>query len=347
MESYVGLDVSLKRTSICVVDRTGKVLCEGTVNSTPEAIVEFVKSKAAGAVRIGLETGPTSTWLWTEIKALGLPVICIDARHAKAVLKMQINKSDRNDAFGIARIMQCGWYKEVRVKGLDSHAIKAVLVSRALLVKIKRDLENQIRGPLKNLGLVIGQAKMNVFVVRATELIEDRPELVAAVEPLLKVREGVEKQITDLDRKVMRLARNDVQVRRFVTAPGIGPITALCYLATIDDPARFKRSRSVGAYVGLTSRRYASGEVDWTGRISKCGDPMLRSYLYEAAGVLLTRVAKWSVLKAWGMRIAKRSGLRKARVAVARKLAVILHRMWVDGTEFKWSSKEEVATQPA
>jgi transposase len=347
MESYVGLDVSLKRTSICIVDRTGKVLCEGTVNSTPEAIVEFVKSKAAGAVRIGLETGPTSTWLWTEIKALGLPVICIDARHAKAVLKMQINKSDRNDAFGIARIMQCGWYKEVRVKGLDSHAIKAVLVSRALLVKIKRDLENQIRGLLKNLGLVIGQAKMNVFVVRATELIEDRPELVAAVEPLLKVREGVEKQITDLDRKVMRLARNDVQVRRFVTAPGIGPITALCYLATIDDPTRFKRSRSVGAYVGLTSRRYASGEVDWTGRISKCGDPMLRSYLYEAAGVLLTRVAKWSVLKAWGMRIAKRSGLRKAKVAVARKLAVILHRMWVDGTEFKWSSKEEVATQPA
>ena len=344
MESYVGLDVSLKRTSICVVDRTGKVLCEGTVNSAPEAIVEFVKSKAAGAVRIGVETGPTSTWLWTEIKALGLPVICIDARHAKAVLKMQINKSDRNDAFGIARIMQCGWYKEVRVKGLDSHAIKAVLVSRALLVKIKRDLENQIRGLLKNLGLVIGRAKMNVFVVRATELIEDRPELVAAVEPLLKVREGVEKQITDLDRKVMRLARNDVQVRRFVTAPGIGPITALCYLATIDDPTRFKRSRSVGAYVGLTSRRYASGEVDWTGRISKCGDPML---LYEAAGVLLTRVAKWSVLKAWGMRIAKRSGLRKAKVAVARKLAVILHRMWVDGTEFKWSSKEELATQPA
>src|SRR6266699_160928 len=346
MESYVGLDVSLKRTSICVVGRTGKVLCEGTVNSAPEAIVGFVKSKAAGAVRIGLETGPMSTWLWTEIKALGLPVICIDARHAKAVLKMQINKSDRNDAMGIARIMQCGWYKEVRVKGLDSHAIKAVLVSRALLVKIKRDLENQIRGLLKNLGLVIGQAKMNVFVVRATELIEHRPELVAAVEPLLKVREGVEKQITDLDRKVMRLARNDVQVRRFVTAPGIGPITALCYLATIDDPTRFKRPRSVGDYVGLTSRRYASGEVDWTGRISKCGDPMLRSYLYEAAGVLLTRVAKWSVLKAWGMRVAKRSGLRKAKVAVARKLAVILHRMWIDGTEFKWSSKED-ATQPA
>jgi transposase len=274
------------------------------------------------------------------LNGLGLPVICIDARHAKAVLKMQINKSDRNDAVGIARIMQCGWYKEVRVKGLDSHAVKALLVSRALLVKIKRDLENQVRGLLKNLGLVIGRAKMNAFAWRAAELTEDRPELAAAVTPLLNARVAIERQIADLDRKVMKLARNHAQVQQFMTAPGIGPITALCFLATIDDPRRFRRSRSVGAYVGLTSRRYASGEIDWTGRISKCGDKMLRSYLFEAANVLLTRVAKWSALKAWGIRLAKRSGLRKAKVAVARKLAVILHRMWVDGADFKWSSKE-------
>jgi transposase len=287
-----------------------------------------------------LETGATSTWLWTELNRLGLPVICIDARHAKAVLKMQINKSDRNDAVGIARIMQCGWYKEVRVKDLDSHAVKALLVSRALLVKIKRDLENQVRGLLKNLGLVIGRAKMNAFAWRAAELIEDRPELAAAVTPLLNARVAIERQIADLDRKVLKLARNNARVQQFMTAPGIGPITALCFLATIDDPKRFRRSRSVGAYVGLTTRRYASGEIDWTGRISKCGDKMLRSYLFEAANVLLTRVAKWSALKAWGIRLAKRSGLRKAKVAVARKLAVILHRMWVDGTDFKWSSKE-------
>src|ERR1700739_2752733 len=213
-------------------------------------------------------------------------------------------------------------------------------VRRALLVKIKRDLENQIRGLLKNLGLVIGRAKMNVFAVRAAELVEDRPQLAATVEPLLKTREAVELQIADLDRKALRLARNDAQVRRFMTVPGVGAITALCFLATIDDPTRFKRSRSVGAYLGLTTRRYASGEIDWTGRISKCGDKMLRSYLYEAANVLLTRVAKWSALKAWGIRLAKRTGLRKAKVAVARKLAVILHRMWIDGTEFRWSSKE-------
>lgn len=346
MEHYVGLDVSLKLTAICIVDRTGKIKREGVVPSDPEAIAEFIKSHASHVERIGLETGPTVTWLWTELSKLGLPVICIDARHAKAALKMQINKTDRNDAVGIARIMQCGWYKEVHVKDLDSHAIKALLVSRALLVKIKRDLENQIRGLLKNLGLVIGRAKMNVFSLRAAQLTEDRPELAAVVGPLLKAREAIEQQIEDLDRKVMRLARNNAQVRRFMTVPGVGPITALCYLATIDDPSRFKRSSSVGAYIGLTTRRYASGEIDWTGRISKCGDKMLRSYLYEAANVLLTRVAKWSALKAWGIRLAKRSGLRKAKVAVARKLAVILHRMWIDGTEFNWSSKE-ATNQPA
>src|SRR5262245_51221133 len=183
--SYVGLDVSLRQTSISVVDQRGKMLCEGTVNSTPEAIMEFIGSKAADAVRIGLETGPTSTWLWSEIKALGLPVICIDARHAKAVLKMQINKSDRNDAFGIARIMQCGWYKEVRVKSLDSHAMRALLESRALRVKMKRDLENQIRGQLKNLGLLIGTVRGQAFHDRVQELVEGKTYLAVAVLPLL------------------------------------------------------------------------------------------------------------------------------------------------------------------
>ncbi len=270
MQHYVGLDVSLKQTAVCVVDQAGKIRREGMVASDPKAIADFIVANASQVIRIGFESGATSTWLWTELKKFGLPVICIDARHAKAALKMQINKSDRNDAVGIApRIMQCGWY----------------------------------------------------------------------VEPLLKTREAIGRQIADLDRKVLRLARSTPQVRRFMTVPGIGPITALCYLATINDPTRFKKSRSVGAYVGLTTRRYASGETDRTGRISKCGDGMLRSYLYEAANVLLTRVAKWSALKVWGMRIARRRSLSKARVAVARKLAVILHRMWIDGTEFSWSSE--------
>jgi transposase len=343
MHCYVGLDASLKKTSICVVDGTGKVLCEGVVDSRPNAIAKFLTSRAPGAVRIGIETGPTSIWLTTELRALGLPMICIDARHAKAVLKMQINKSDRNDAAGIARIMQTGWFKEVRLKGFDSHAVRALLTSRATLVKMKRDLENQIRGLLKIAGLLVGSARGNIFSQRVLELAEQCPELAVSVMPLLAVREAIDKQLYELDRKVLRLARADPQARSFMTAPGVGPVTALCFQATIDDPARFSRSRSVGAYAGLTTRRYSSGEVDWTGRISKCGDPMLRSYLYEAAGVLLTRVQKWSGLKAWGMRLAKRIGMRKARVAVARKLAVILHRMWVDGTDFRWSAREATA----
>src|SRR5246500_4517285 len=190
MGYYVGLDVSLKQTSICVVNQAGSIVQEGVVDSDPEAIASFVRSKAPGTVRIGIETGPTTTWLWTELNRLPLPVICIDARHAKAVLKMQINKSDRNDAAGIARIMQTGWFKEVRVKDIGNHLIKALLVSRALLIKIKRDFENQIRGLLKNLGLVIGRAKFNVFATRAEELIQDRPELIAVVGPLLKARKA-------------------------------------------------------------------------------------------------------------------------------------------------------------
>ena len=221
MEYYVGLDVSLKQTSICVVSGTGSVVREGVVDSNPDAIAAFVRSKAPGAIRVGLETGPTSTWLWTELKRLGLPVICIDARHAKAVLKMQINKSDRNDAAGIARIMQTGWFKEGRVQDLHSHTVKALLASRALLVKIKRDLENQIRGLLKNVGLVIGRAKFNVFAVRAEELIEDRPELIPVVGPLLKARQAIEHQTDDLDRKVLKLARYDAQVRRFMMVAGV------------------------------------------------------------------------------------------------------------------------------
>ncbi len=343
MELYVGMDVSLKETSMCVVDDDGEIQCEGTVISEPEAIAGFIKTNAVSAKRIGLETGPTTTWLWHELRALGLPVICIDARHAKAALSLQINKSDRNDAVGLARIMQAGWYKEVQVKSVSCHELRAVLNSRAQLVKIKRDLENQIRGLLKNLGLVIGKAGGTVFRRRVEELLGQHGLLWEAVRPLLEVREKVRREIAGLYRKLLGLARNDVDSRRSMTVPGIGPITALAFYAAVDDPTRFRRSRSVGAYFGLTPRRHASGEIDWTGRISKCGDTMVRSYLFEAAGVLLTRVPHWCALKAWGHRLWKRIGFKKAKVAVARKLAVILHRMWRDKTDFQWSNKEAMA----
>jgi len=343
MELYVGMDISLKETSICVVDGSGMTVSEGTVVSEPSAIATFLRAKATDAKRIGLESGPTATWRWHELRSFGLPVICIDARHAKAALSMQINKSDRNDALGLARIMQCGWYKEVRVKSLGSHELRAVLSGRALLVKIKRDLENQIRGLLKNAGLLVGKVKGAAFAVRVEELVVENPALEIAVAPLLATRESVRKAVAVVNRKLLGLARRDSESRRLMTVPGVGPVTALAFRAAIDDPSRFKRSRSVGAYLGLTPRRHASGEIDWNGRISKCGEAMVRSYLFEAAGVLLTRVPRWCRLKAWGLRLSKRVGFKKAKIAVARKLAVILHRMWQDETDFVWSNKEATA----
>jgi len=340
MELYVGLDVSLKETSICVMDRDGAIVTEGTVLSEPKAIADYLSAEAPSAVRIGLESGPTSTWLWHELKARSLPVICIDARHAKAALAMQINKTDRNDAIGIARIMQTGWFREVQVKRLSCHEVRAAINSRALLVKMKRDVENQMRGLLKNFGLIIGKVGRSAFPIRVKELLTKRPILEKAILPLLGLREHLKEEISEFDRMLLKITRDNDAARRLTTVPGVGPITALTFISAIDDPVRFRRSRSVGAYIGLTPRRYASGEIDRTGRISKCGDAMLRCYLFEAAGVLLTRVPKWSPIKAWGVRLVKRIGFKKAKIAVARKLAVIMHRMWCDGTDFQWSNKE-------
>jgi len=221
--------------------------------------------------------------------------------------------------------------------------VRAVLISRAQLVKTKVDLENQIRGLLKNHGLVIGKAGGNIFRRRAEELVGKYRLLREAVRSLLAVHEVVRREIAGLTRKLLALARTNDQSRRLMTVPGIGAINALAFCAAIDEPSRFRRSRSVGAYFGLTPRRYASGEVDRTGRISKCGDVMVRTLLFEAAGVLLTRVQQWCKLKAWGHKLWKRIGFKKAKIAVARKLAVILHRMWRDGTDFVWSTKEAVA----
>lgn len=343
MELYVGLDVSLKETSICVVDRDGAIVSEKTVLSEPQAIADYVAAEAPGASRIGLESGPTSTWLWHELKALGFPVICIDARHAKAALAMQVNKTDRNDAIGIARIMQTGWFREVQVKRISCHEVRAALNSRALLVKMRQDVENQIRGLMKNLGLIIGKVGQVAFPVRVRELLTERPILEQAVLPLLSLRGQIRSQIAEFDRIFLKMTRDNDTARRLTTIPGIGPITALTFITAIDDPVRFRRSRSVGAYIGLTPKRHASGETDITGRISRCGDGMLRCYLFEAAGVLLTRVPKWCAIKAWGVRLAKRIGFKKAKIAVARKLAVIMHRMWCDGTDFQWTDKEAAA----
>ena len=336
MKQYVGLDVSQKETSVCVVDEQGRLMFEGKVKSAPGALTHLIHRRAPQAERIGFETGAMASWLWHELRRVGLPVVCIDARHAHAALSVRINKSDKNDARGLAELIRIGWHREVAVKSEESQKIRAVLVARARLVSIRRDIENQVRSMLKEYGLLFSRAIGAPFRQQVVELMDVSHPLRVVVESLLSVHERVAQEQAKLDEDVRRRARDDETVRRLMSVPGVGVVTALTFRHTIDDPSRFSSASKVGAYLGLTPRRKQSGETDITGKISRWGDRLLRTYLFEAASVLMHRTKKWSTLKAWGVRLIKRIGMKKAKVAIARKIAVILHCIWVDGTAFEW-----------
>lgn len=343
MDQYVALDVSLNETSVCVLDANGAVLFEGRAPSDPGSLAQLIRAKAPRAMRIGLETGATAVWLAHALRAAGLPVVCMDARHAHAALSIRPTKSDRSDARGLAEMLRMGWYREVQVKSLAAHERRALLAVRHRLVTIRIELDGQIRGVLKTFGLIVGPGASDAFIRRAEALVEGQAVLAPLTACLIQVRRQVAAQISALDRAIGRLVRASPTLRRFVSVPGVGPVTAVAFLSTIDDPTRFKHARDVGPYLGLTPRRHQSGEVDRQGRISKCGDAFTRTCLYEAADVLLTKVQRWSPLKAWGVRLAKRIGTKKARVAIARKLAVVLHRIWTDGTVFWWTKEAVMA----
>jgi transposase len=336
MKQYVGLDVSRKETSVCIVDEQGRLMFEGKVKSTPGALADLIHRRAPQAERIGFETGAMASWLWHELRRVGLPVVCIDARHAHAALSVRINKSDKNDARGLAELIRIGWHREVAVKSEESQKIRAVLVARARLVSIRRDIENQVRSMLKEYGLLFSRAIGAPFRQQVVELMDVSHPLRAVVESLLSIHERVAEEQARLDEDVRRRARDDETVRRLMSVPGVGVVTALTFRHTIDDPSRFSSASKVGAYLGLTPRRKQSGETDITGKISRWGDRLLRTYLFEAASVLMHRTKRWSTLKAWGVRLINRIGMKKAKVAIARKMAVILHCIWVDGTAFEW-----------
>jgi transposase len=340
MEEFVGLDVSQKLTHVCVMDASGKRLWQGSCDSTPEAIAETIKARASKATRFGLETGALSTWHWHALKAMGLPVICLDARHAQAALKMQANKTDKNDAYGLAQIVRTGWYREVSVKSMNNHKVRAVLGARAQLIRTRVNVCNQIKGLLKTFGIVL--TKRGLPFEQAVEEVAAGDDMFQdTIRALLALYRNLKEQGATFDSHIRQFAKQNDDCRHLMTIPGVGPITATAFVSAIDDVERFKKSRNVGAYFGLTPKRYQSGEIDRQGRISKWGDTLVRSYLFEAANVLLVRIEKWSALKAWGMRLAKRSGFNKAKVAVARKLAVIMHRMLVTGEPFRWSNAED------
>jgi transposase len=344
MKHYAGLDVSIKETSICIVDEAGKICREVKAPSHPDDLAGLLKDPAWQLVRIGLEAGPLSQWLFSGLAEAGLAVICIETRHTKAFLKAQINKSDRNDARGIAQMMRVNPFQPVHVKTLTSQKRRALLTARQLLQEKAIAIENDIRGLLRNFGLKVGIAGAAKFDKRIWELVEDFPELADIMEPLLTSRTQLRQAFMALHRKLLAIVREDAVCRRLMTIPGVGPVVSLAFTSTIDIPARFKNSKAVGPALGLTPVLNQSGESHRIGRISLCGDDMMRHLLYEAAQVMLTRVQKWSWLKAWAMSIAKRRGQQKAIVALARRFAVIMHRMWIDGTEFRWTREVTAIT---
>jgi transposase len=343
MDHFAGLDVSVKETSVCIVDDTGRILREVKVASEPEALLQVLRNPAYRFKRIGLEAGPLSQWLFSALAEAELPVVCVETRHMQALLKAQINKTDRNDARGIAQMMRVGLYRPVHVKTLRSQKLRMLLTHRKLLQSKAIAIENDLRGTLRNFGLKVGMVGTVKFEARIKELVENLPDLAELVEPLLIVRRALSEQTVILHRRLLAIVRDDEVCRRLMTVPGVGPVVALTYRATVDVPARFRNSKAVGAVFGLTPSKYQSGEIDRSGRISRRGDEMMRMMLYEAAQVMLLRSAKWSWLKAWAMKIARHRGMKKAIVALARRLAVIMHRIWVDGTEFRWTREVTVA----
>ncbi len=343
MEYFAGLDVSVNDTSVCIVDDTGKIAREVKVASEPDALLRILKNPVYHFKRIGLEAGPLSQWLFSALAEADLPVICVETRHMRAVLKAQINKTDRNDARGIAQMIRVGLYRPVHVKTLRSQKLRMLLTHRKLLQSKAIAVDNDLRGTLRNFGLKVGMVGAARFEARIRELVADLPDLAVLIEPLLVVRRVLREQLDILHRRLLAIVRDDEVCRRLMTVPGVGPVVALTYRATVDVPARFRKSKSVGAVFGLTCSRDQSGERDHPGAISRCGDEMMRTALYEAAQVMLMHSVKWSWLKAWAMKIARHRGRNKAIVALARRLAVIMHRIWVDGTEFRWTRETAVA----
>ncbi len=343
MGEYVGFDVSKEETAFCVMDEGGRVLARGKVASDPNALFEVLREHCLCPERIVLETGTLSFWLARELRKRGLPVEVIDARQAHAVMKLQHNKTDAGDAELLAEIARTGFCRAVAVKSEAAQEVRILLKARAHLVRQRRDTENAIRGLLGSLGLRFpkGAGKL---AWRVRTALEARPELKATFEPLLSCVEALKREIARLDETVVARAKAAPACRVLMSVPGVGPVTALAFAATIDDPNRFAKSRAVGAYLGLTTRRYQSGEMDYSGRISKHGDAMVRSLLYEAAHSMLTVVRKAHPLKDWARRIRKRSSHKKACVALARKLGVILHGMLITGELFRWPEKKDATT---
>jgi transposase len=341
MEHFAGIDVSLEQSSVCVLDVSGRIVREAKVASEPAALVRFFQELDLPLTRLGLEAGPLSQWLHAGLTAAGFEVVLLETRHVKAALSAMVVKTDRKDARGIAQLLRMGWFRPVHCKSPPAQEVRALLVARKQLQAKTRDVELSLRGLLRGFGLKLGEVSKGRFAARVRELVAGQAMLERIAEAMLQAREALRTEFAKLHRAMLAIVRADAVCRRLMTTPGVGALVAVTFTSAVDDPQRFATSKAVGAHFGLTPKKYQSGETDVTGAISKVGDALVRTALYEAAHIMLTRAVRFSALKRWAMEVAKRRGMKRAKVALARKLAVVLHAMWRDGTAFRWGKEAE------
>lgn len=346
MNHYIGLDVSMKETSICIVDEIGKIVYEGVEASDPIKLTDRIQALNLDIKQVAIESGSISHWLVSKMQDLGIPVICVDARHMAAILSLNINKTDKNDAKGIANALRGGLYREVCLKSQSAVDVCTLVTARKAMVNQRTKLKNVIRGLLKGYGIRLSTTGTNSFSEKVSQVTKDLPPVTQiSIEAVLKGFQALDEQIVKLEKQIKTEAQKDLDVRLLMTIPGVGPITALSFKAMIGDPSRFRDSRDVGAYLGMTPIQYSSGETQRLGRISKRGAGMLRCLLYEAAIVMLTRAKLWSKPKAWALKICRKKGVKKAAVALGRKLAVIMHRMLITKEPFRLGDPTEKEKQ--
>lgn len=346
MDLYIGLDVSLASTALCVVSAQGKVVKETAAPSEPEDLVRVLRGLPGRVVGVGLEAGPLSQWLYQHLAEAGFATVVMEPRQVKGALKAMPIKTDRRDAEGIARLLQMGWFRSVHCKSLSAQEMRALLSSRKAIQQATLSLELSIRGVLRNFGLKMGQVAKGRFEQRVLELAEGNPMLEAAATPILSARRALRQELAGMEKLLRDHAKSDRVCRQLMTMPGVGFRVALTVKAAIDDPERFRSSRDVGPWAGLTPRREQSGERDIIGEISRAGDAGLRTALYQAATVML-HSGRPNWLSAWAWNVAKRRGKKRATVALARRIGVVVHRMWRDNAEFRYTRSDAVAATTA
>jgi len=336
---YVGLDLGLKKTAVCIVDEDDKIIRRGDIDSEPEAIALWLYEQKLTYKRVGLESGMMHEYIYFGLVKAGYPAIVINSADSRNFLKNKINKTDKSDAHGIARMMRMKHYREVYVKTEESRRQRALLASRKLAIAKMRDTETHIRGIIRHFGFKLGKVTRKQFEPRVRELIEHDAMLMATVEPMLALARAAREQANTLTRQVLAIVRACPVCQILITCPGVGPIVALMFKTTIDLPTRFRNAKAVGAAVGLTPRRWESGDTKRMGRISKIGDEELRTSLFEGAQAFLAMNKRPCWLHTWAQELKEKKGHYKAVIALARKIAMVLYILWIEMRPFRWDDQ--------